>query len=81
MDNTFLRHDPNAMLVFLKLLLIVNRQGQWSGGRRQLATLLDVNERTLYDILLRLEAQQMIKIEPNHRYSVISICKWTKYQA
>lgn len=80
-ENVFLMHDNNAYLVFTKLLLMVGKEkGQWSGGRRQLGELMNMNHRTLYDVLIRLESQQLIAIESNQRYSVITICKWGEYQ-
>lgn len=81
-ENIFLMHDNNAYLVFTKLLLMVGKEkGQWAGGRRQLGELMNMNHRTLYDVLIRLESQQLIEIESNQRYSTISICNWTKYQS
>lgn len=79
-DNMFLMQDEKAFNVFIKLLICVNKKGDISGGRRQLGTLFNINDRTLYDVFKRLENQQMININSNHQYSVISICNWSKYQ-
>lgn len=81
LDNSFLMNDLNAFTVFIKLLLIVNSKGEWSGGRRQLAAILDINDRTLYDVLKRLESHQITNLKSNHKYSVITICNYTKYQS
>ena len=80
-ENIFLSKDNNAYLVFVKLLTIVSSKGEWAGGRRQLAERLNFNDRTLYDILIRLESQQLINLTANRKYSTISICKWANYQS
>ena len=80
-ENVFLAKDNSAYFVFVKLLTIVNSKGEWAGGRRQLAFELNMNDRTVYDVLLRLENQLLINRKTNSRYSIISICNWSKYQA
>lgn len=81
LDNIFLMHDNNAFMVFTKLLLLVNRKtGQLATGRNSLGEQVNLNPRTLYDVLIRLENQQIINITSNNRYSVITICNWEKYQ-
>lgn len=82
LENSFLMHDQNAFNVFIKLIMLVGKEkGQWAGGRRQLAEWVDINDRTLYDVLLRLQNNGMISIESKERYSVISITNWSIYQA
>ncbi len=82
LENVFLMHDDNAFSVFTKLLMMVGREkGQWAGGRHQLGELMNLNHRTLYGVLIRLERQQLISIESNNRYSTITICNWNKYQS
>lgn len=81
LENHFLMRDNNAYIVFSKLLLLVGKaKGEWAGGRRQLADIMGLKDRTVYDVLRRLEQQQMITIKPNQRYTVINICKWGTYQ-
>lgn len=81
LENDFLMHDNNAYLVFTKLLLMVGKEkGQWSGGRRQLGELMNLNHSTLYKVLIRLEDNGMIKIESKVRYSTITIANWQQYQ-
>ena len=79
-ENIFLMKDNNAWLVFTKLLIIVNSKGEYGGGRNQLGELVNLNPRTLYDVLQRLKTQQVINIKSNKLYSVITICNWSKYQ-
>ena len=79
-DNIFLMKDNNAYLVFSKLLVYVNSNGQWAGGKHQLAELLNVPAGTLYETLRRLQANHMITIAPNHKYTTYTICKWAQYQ-
>lgn len=81
MENHFLMHDINAFAVFTKLLMLVGKaKGEWSGGRKQLAEIMDMKENTLYGVLQRLEKEQIINRQPNNRYTVYSICNWRKYQ-
>lgn len=82
MYNEVFRHDRTAWHVFEVLLLVVDkRTGKWSGGRKQLAGLCDMNENTLYKAVLRLESQQMVNRFSNTKYSVYSICKWKDFQS
>ena len=82
LENDLLHNDRNAFIVFVHLLLLVGKnKGEWSGGRRQLAALIGINDRTLYDVLQRLQANKMINLESNQRYSVIHILNWHKYQS
>lgn len=81
LENHFLMNDEKAYIVFTKLLLLVGQsKGQWSGGRLQLAELMDMNPNTLYKVLKRLEGQQLITTNSNNRYTVYTICNWHKYQ-
>lgn len=74
-------NDNNAYIVFTKLLLLVGREkGEWAGGRRQLAELVNVNDNTLKHVLNRLEDQQIITRQVTRKYSIISICNWSTYQ-
>lgn len=81
LENIELMNDNNAFMVFAKLLLLVNSKGQYAGGRNKLGEAVNLNPRTLYDVLKRLETLQIINIKSNKRYSIISICNWSKYQA
>lgn len=80
-ENIFLMKDNNAYIVFTKLLILVNANGQWAGGKHQLAELVNIPAGTLYETLRRLQANRMISIAPNHKYTVYSICNWEKYQS
>lgn len=80
-ENVFLMKDNNAYMVFTKLLWLVSSKGEWAGGREQLGAAVNLNPRTVYDVLLRLESQHLINIKSNKRYSVVSICNWSKYQS
>lgn len=80
-ENVFLSKDNNAYVVFVRLLTLVSSKGEWAGGRRQLAEVMNMSDRTLYDVLKRLESQQLINIKSNRRYSIYTICKWGYYQS
>lgn len=79
--NEVWKHDRTAWHVFEALLLLANpKNGKWSGGRKQLAEICEINENTLYNALKRLEAQQMVNRSVNRRYTVYSICNWESFQ-
>lgn len=79
-DNYFLMQDNNACLLFLKLLIYVNSNGEYAVGRRALAERANLNHNTVYKILVRLEAEGLITIESKIKYSIIRINNWKKYQ-
>jgi hypothetical protein len=80
LDNHFLMRDINAYAVFTRLLMLVNQKGEYATGRRQLADLFYMNDRTLYGILIRLEEQGMLRLESQVRYTVIVVQNWQFYQ-
>ena len=81
LDNELLSNDATAYLVFTKLLLIANSKGEIALSGRQLALRLDVNHSTLYKTLTRLENEGLVKQLSKHRYTLIDICNWSKYQS
>lgn len=81
LDNKLYRHDPNAIRLFIHLLLTVDkRTGSRDTGRFQLSYELDMNPNTIYAATKRLEKAEMITQVSNNKYSVISICNWQEYQ-
>lgn len=80
LQNELFEHDKTALSVFIHLLLVVDRQGKWQGGRFQLADLCKINPSTLYNALQRLNINTIINIKSNNKFSTISICNWSKYQ-
>lgn len=81
LENIELMHDNNAYIVFTKLLMLVDSKGRWAGGRKQLGEKVNLNPRTVYGVLKRLETLQIANIKSNKHYSIISICNWSKYQS
>lgn len=79
-ENIFLMNDDRAFIVFTKLLLYCNSNGQYADGRRRMGETFNMNPNTLYKVLQRLEEQQLISIVSNRRYSTFTICKWSTYQ-
>ena len=73
-------NDDTAFVVFVKLLLLSNSKGQVALSGRKLAAKLNMNHSTLYKALGRLEEETMIKQLCKHRYTIINICNWSKYQ-
>jgi DNA-binding PadR family transcriptional regulator len=80
-ENHFLMHDDNAYLLFTKLLLFVNSNGEYAVGRRVLGDRANMNPNTLYGVLVRLEREGLVTIESRKKYSIIRIVNWGRYQA
>lgn len=80
-ENIFLMKDDNAYLVFTKLLIYVDSNGRWAGGKYQIAEIMNMKPGTVYEVLRRLQANQLITISPTKKYSVYTICNWQKYQS
>ena len=80
-QNELLENDNTALLVFIKLLVRVNRlTGSYTTGRKKLANICNLNPSTLYSALKRLEASTIIRQQSNSASTTIYICNWWKYQ-
>jgi hypothetical protein len=80
-ENHFLMKDNNAYIVFTKLLTNAGKsKGEWAGGRRQLAEIVNINDNTLKHVLERLEREHLITRKVTQRYSIITILNWHEYQ-
>lgn len=74
--------DPNAMLVFIDLLVSADRRtGQVVTGRYMRSLKLNMKPSTWRDALMRLKRWEMADIKADSTKSIISICNWSKYQA
>jgi hypothetical protein len=82
LENNVRLYDDTAWKVFETLLLLVDRKtGSWSGGRYQLEKHCgNIKATTIYKAISRLKKAEMVTLDSNTRYSVISICKWSEYQ-
>lgn len=81
LDNRILKYDHSAMLVFVTLLLLVrHKDGTYDTGRFRLAEIVGMKPSTVYKILKRLEKAEMVTLDSNSRYTIISISKWKDYQ-
>lgn len=81
LNNPMFRRDKTAWLIFITLLLMVDKHsGKWSGGRFQLAIIMELKPTTIYQALQRLEKSKMVTLSSNNKYTTISICNWSKYQ-
>jgi hypothetical protein len=79
--NEMLANDNNAWVVFTWLLTLVDwRTGSYKTGRKKLAATVNLKERTLYDVLKRLQSASMIRLESNSYATTIYICNWSHYQ-
>lgn len=81
LENVDLMNDDTAYIVFTKLLLMANSKGEISITTRGLSKQLNMSSSTLYKTLKRLEDYQMSKRLSKHRYTLIVICNWSKYQS
>lgn len=81
LDNRMLANDSSSFTIFVALLLMVQHtDGSYDTGRFGLARFLHMNPSTVYKALKRLEAQGMITLQPNAKYTVITVCNWDQYQ-
>lgn len=55
-------------------------KGQFITGRKKASEELKMKESTIYDYLKLLEKLQMIRINSNNKFSIISVEKWEDYQ-
>lgn len=79
--NDVWRFDPTAWRVFECLLVLAYPlDGEWHGGRKQLAAFCSQNDNTTYKALKRLQLKGMVSVSSNNKFSVFSICKWKEYQ-
>lgn len=81
LDNDFLNRDHTAKIVFITLLLLVDRKtGVWEGGRFQLAEHCGLKPTTSYAASMRLVKAKMMTLSSNNKYSTYSVSNWLKYQ-
>jgi len=81
LDNDFLKRDHNAKIVFITLLLLVDRKtGIWEGGRFQLAEHCGLKPTTFYAASARLIKAKMMTLRSNNKYSTYLVSNWSKYQ-
>lgn len=80
-NNDILANDNNSFIVFVRLLTLVDRRtGSYTTGRKKLAVYMNMNDRTLYGVLKRLEAATMLQLKSNNHATTIYICNWNKWQ-
>lgn len=84
-------NDSQTLHVFITILLNANhddgrwrghevKRGQWITGRKKLAEITGISERSIRTILKRLEDSQELTIKPTSKFSVITLTKWDSYQ-
>ncbi len=82
LDHDTLSNDNTALIVFVKLLLKVDRHsGSLITGRFKLAALTNLKASTCWDALHRLETDSIVTLSPTGRYTTIHICNWHQYQS
>lgn len=81
LDHDTLSNDNTALIVFVKLLLKVNRHtGSLITGRFKLAAMTNLKPSTCWGALRRLETDSIVTLSPTGRYTTIHICNWHDYQ-
>lgn len=82
LDNAFLRHDVNARVVFITLLLMCDqRTGTGTFGRNVLAYYSGLKPTTAYNAFLRLKKAKMVTQSSNNKFTSFHICSWQKFQS
>ena len=56
------------------------KRGQLIFGRNKASDVLDIDANNVYRQLQAMQADNMILIEPNNQYSIITICNYDSYQ-
>ena len=59
---------------------ITLQPGQWTTGRRTIASELHISESKVYRILKRFENEQLIEQRTDRQCTLISIVRWNEYQ-
>ena len=71
-------HKERDQLVGKQLVHL--KKGQFVTGRKSASNDLGINDRTIYDYLKLLKKLNMISINSNNKFSIISVEKWEDYQ-
>lgn len=71
-------HKEKEQLVGKQIVYL--EKGQFVTGRKRASEELKMNDRTIYDYFKLLEKLQMIRINSNNKFSVITVEKWEDYQ-
>lgn len=82
LDHDTLSNDNTAFLVFVKLLMVVDRRtGTYTTGRRRLALLTNLKGTTAWGALHRLQTDNIVTLSSDKRKTTIYICNWATYQS
>ena len=54
--------------------------GQWTTGRKAIASELHISESKVYRVLKRFESEQLIEQRTDHQCTLVTILNWDKYQ-
>jgi hypothetical protein len=71
-------HKDREQLVGRQIVFL--KKGQFIFGRKKASEELKIKEKTLYDYMQILQSLQMLNINPNNKFSVVTIEKWEDYQ-
>lgn len=78
-DNEIFKYDRTAWHVF-EILLIYSKNGQWRGGRYQLAELCDLNPNTTKDAIKRLKKAEMVTTKSTNKFTIFTVPNWHRFQ-
>lgn len=71
-------HKEREQLVGKQIVHL--EKGQFVTGRKKASEELKMNDRTIYDYFKLLEKLQMISINSNNKFSIVTVEKWEDYQ-
>lgn len=71
-------HKKREQLVGKQIVHL--EKGQFVTGRKKASEELKMNDRTIYDYFKLLEKLQMISINSNNKFSIVTVEKWEDYQ-
>ncbi len=71
-------HKEREQLVGKTIVYL--KKGQFVTGRKKASDELNMKERTVYDYLKLLEQLQMISINSNNKFSIVTVERWEDYQ-
>ena len=81
LDNEHLANDNTACLLFIKLILVADKNtGVFTTGRFRLAELANEKPTTVYKVLKRLQKWGMIELSSNNKRTTIYLCNFKDFQ-
>lgn len=71
-------HKEHEVLIGKQIVKL--KEGQFIFGRKKASEILNINERTLYDYMMILQSLNMILMQTNNKFTLVTIENWNIYQ-